>query len=120
MAEYSEVIKQFKRMCKVGNCATTTGCPMYPSCNISQCRKIAFERPAEFETRVMEWAEEHPEPVYPTWAEWLAENGVFGPFKDIKTDFSEIEILYKMRDMMFKPIPADIAEKLGIQPKEGT
>ena len=102
MAEYAEVIKQFKRMCKAGNCATATGCPMYPSCNIGQCRKIAFERPAEFEERVMAWVAEHPEPQYPTWHEYLI--GVH------KASWNMIA---------GKPIPANIAQKLGLQPKEG-
>ena len=46
----------------------------------------------------MEWAEAHPEPEYPTWVEWF--NSMGG------VDCGE-------------PIPADIAEKLGIKPKEG-
>ena len=50
----------------------------------------------------MEWAEEHPEPVYPTWGTWLSE----------KYD-------YDLREIMYTPILADIAEKLGIEPKEG-
>lgn len=101
MAEYNEVIKQFKRMCAHGNCRTATGCPMN-GCNRSQCRKFGFERPREFEQRVMKWAAEHPEPVYPTWGTWLAE----------KYDFD-------LREIMYAPIPADIADKLGIEPKEG-
>ena len=98
MAEFCEVMKQFKRSCPDGQCSSATDCAMYPACNIGQCRKIAFERPAEFERRVMEWAEAHPEPEYPTWVEWF--NSMGG------VDCGE-------------PIPADIAEKLGIKPKEG-
>ena len=100
MAEYSEVINQFKRMCAHGNCRTATGCPM-DGCNISQCRKFGFERPREFEQRVMQWAAEHPEPVYPSWYEYLTDMypSTWNMIKD-------------------KPIPADIAEKLGIEPKE--
>ena len=100
MAEYAEVFKQFKRMCKAGNCSTATGCPMYPSCNIGQCRKIAFERPAEFEQRVMKWAKEHP--AYPSWEEYLCSIG------------------FCSYNSLSEPIPADIAQKLGIEPKEGT
>ena len=97
MAEYTEVIEQFKRMCEWGNCSTATGCPMNLSHNIGQCRKIAFERPAHFAATVMQWAAEHPEPVYPTWWDWFAAGGL---------DPDD-------------PIPADIAEKLGLEPKEG-
>ena len=98
MAEFGEVIKQFNRMCHRENCATTTGCPMYPSCNIGQCRKIAFERQAEFETRVIKWAADHPEPNYPTWYEWLRDMGAWNYLGD--------------------HMPPDIAQKFGVKPKE--
>ena len=107
MAEYGEVIKEFKRMCwKYRRELKCDDCPMYPSCNIGQCRKIAFERPAEFEQRVMKWAKEHPEPVYPTWIEWF-QRQVWKKGTDASSMF------------LYDPIPADIAQKLGIQPKEG-
>jgi hypothetical protein len=92
MAEFSEVIKQFKR-----GCGLKGGCPFFPTCNIGHCRKIAFEHPDEFERRVMEWAEAHPEPKFPRWSDYLNEMG-YG---------------------LYYRIPADIAEKLAIKPKEG-
>lgn len=116
MAEYSEVIKQFKRMCNNGHCATATGCPMYPSSNRGQCRRIAFERPSDFEKRVMEWAAEHPEPVYPTWYKYLENAGIV---TKTKSEYSQIYDTVLPTSKMFDPIPADIAQKLGIEPKEG-
>lgn len=107
VAEFSEVIKQFKRMCKSVTLAKCTRgeCPM--GCeNIGQCRKVAFERPSDFEQRVMSWAAEHPEPVYPTWVEWLREIGIVP---------SEQKCFH---DWLLASIPADIAQKLGIEPKE--
>ena len=56
----------------------------------------------ELERLVMEWAAEHPEPVYPTWAEYLMH---------VYQDVSYARILGET-------IPADIAEKLGIEPKK--
>ena len=106
MAEYLDVMEQFHRMCAKGNCSTATGCPMYPACNISQCRRIAFEKPAEFENRVMDWAKAHPEPQYPTWAVWFRQEGIAPPEQKA------------FHGWLFNPIPADIAEKLGIQPEE--
>lgn len=47
------------------------------------------------------------EPVYPTWIDVLILYGV--------TD----ETGYNYLDSAYNPIPADIAEKLGIEPKEG-
>lgn len=110
MAEFEEVVKQFRRMCETQGC---DGCPMYPACNIGQCRKIAFERPKEFEAKVMQWAQEHHEPVYPTWGDWLAEQGVV-----IKDKIGENKYKYNTLRKVSTPIPADIAEKLEIKPKE--
>lgn len=105
MAEYNEVIKQFKRMCwYFSRDKMQKSCPMctsYPNCNIGQCRKFAFEKP-DFEATVMRWAAEHPEPVYPTWAEYLMHT-----YQDVS--YARI---------LGETIPADIASKLGIQPKE--
>ena len=120
MAEFKEVARHWKRMCNKNWRSTTChGCPIAEhERSYEACSNIGVDI-SIMEEIIMEWAAEFPEPVYQTWAEWLAEKGAFGPFKDIKTDFTEIEILCKMRDMMFQPIPADIAEKLGIEPKEG-
>lgn len=118
MAEYSEVIKQFKRMCwyyssdkRQKNCPI---CTSYPNCNIGQCRKIAFEQPECFNDVVMAWAAEHPEPVYPTWYEWLTSIGAVT--RKVKPDVASTLIETGLLD----PIPADMAEKLGVKPKEGT
>lgn len=111
MAEYTEVIKQFTRMCK-----STTGfkcsrgeCPVMGHAfgceNIGQCRKIAFERPDVFEEKVMAWAAENPEPVYPTWYRWLIMMGAIGSVEDL---FSDLQL----------EIPADKAQELGIEPEE--
>lgn len=126
MAEYTEVIKQFKRMCKsVTPIKCTRGeCPM--GCeNIGQCRKVAFERPAKFEEQVMSWAAEHPEPVYPTWYEWLESEGILTTeiVPNTSTPYAASTMqsymtMIKSTQKMYTPIPADIAQKLGIEPKE--
>jgi hypothetical protein len=71
---------------------------------------------AELEHIIMAWAADHPEPVYPTWAEWLVA-------QDIITEYGRIECVGSgtcgiFTDKGESPIPADIASKLGIQPKE--
>lgn len=111
---FKEVMKQFKRSCPDGQCSSATDCAMYPASNIGQCRKIAFERPAEFERRVMEWAESHPEPEYPTWLEWLQKEGLY-----IRNEIEVGVYFTSVTAKAFEPIPADIAERLGIKPKEG-
>ena len=125
MAEYIEVIKQFKRLCKSINPAKCTRgeCPM--GCeNIGQCRKVAFERPEKFEEQVMAWAAEHPEPVYPTWKEWLVKLGIvsfdvdFHSILDTRPTTLTNTVKAYINEEGSKPIPADIAQKLGIEPKE--
>ena len=62
--------------------------------------------------------------VYPTWEEWLVINGVMEP-DDVRLN-GGYRFYYKGKPVynipspkMFEPIPADIAQKLGIEPKEG-
>ena len=110
MAEYQEVVEHFKRMCNTF--PSCSGCPMYPACNVGRCRKLAFELPKEFEGRVMAWAAAHPKPVYPTWDEVFA------------MEYRKAHGIVPRRDEVLEwaymtPIPADIAGKLGIEPKEG-
>ena len=113
MAEYNDVIKQFKRMCRYyNNRATQNDCPLYckgHGCNISHCRLLAFDD-KKFQNVVMAWAAEHPEPIYPTWREWLLANRII---VDADSDYAAGLLMRRKR------IPADIAEKLGIEPKEG-
>lgn len=107
MAEFLEVHRQFDRMCWYyqRKCECPMGCPMN-GVNISQCRKIAFELPEVTEKTVMSWAAEHPAPTYPSWYRWLIMMGAIGSVEDL---FSDLQ----------REIPADIAQKLGIEPKEG-
>ena len=105
MTEFAVAIKQFKRMCRYYDDydGDRSECPLYykwHGCDISHCRRLAFYD-KEFQNVVMSWAEDHPEPVYPTWYEWLT--SVYPAAWALIAD---------------KPIPADIAQKLGIEPKE--
>lgn len=58
----------------------------------------------------MAWAAEHPEPVYPTWYEWLKDNGL--TFHDAESSW------IGFTERIHHPIPADIAQKLGLEQKE--
>lgn len=115
MAEYNDVIKHFKRMCRYYNGQKCGGCPLYckgHGCNISHCRMLAFDD-KKFQNVVMSWAAEHPEPVYPTWGEWLESFGVVEV-----TKAKDRIITVMMKPELLNSIPADIAERLGIKPKE--
>ena len=64
---------------------------------------------ADVEKNVTAWAAEHPEPVYPTWWSWLINEGVIEKGSTYTGAFDQLKT---------KSIPADIAEKLGIKPKD--
>ena len=70
------------------------------------------------------WAEEHPAPRYPTWREWydaaFSDGSIFrrfcpSIFGDDYRDCGTVGACDKCQD---RPIPADIAAKLGIRPIE--
>lgn len=120
MAKWMEVMNQFNRMCwhYQRKCECPMGCPMN-GVNISQCRRIAFEQPEVTEKTVMDWAEENPEMVYPTWSEWLYEQGVLGD--KVICNVPSMTAHNVATEKVDEPIPDDIAQKLGIsqKPKEG-
>ena len=126
MAEFIEVMRQAKRMCEEQqNIDCCVRCPI----NKNGCMVAAdaeYVDYADAEQKIMHWAAEHPEPLYPTWNEWYRKNFpdayydgkricpmIFrgGESCDSETDCD------KCRD---RPIPANIAEKfIRIKPKEG-
>ena len=123
MAEFQEVMKQAKRMCKeFGNdCAgcglASSHCPLGP---IPENMDADF---ANVERIIMNWAKKHPEPRYPTWEEWHTENFPNAAARVYPCVFADSKSFRCMnhgcdtcRDF---PIPADIAEKLGIKPIGG-
>ena len=71
---------------------------------------------AHVESVVTKWAAEHPEPVYPTWLEWLQSLGYGIAYYDESVNPPGWVFSFEVAE---RPIPADIAQKLGIEPKEG-
>lgn len=127
MSEFQEVIKKQKRMCRhyeelSGSC---TGCPLHDHevayvCTEAPC-VIDIEDVKKAEKIITEWAEKHPEPVYPTWAEWLLEVGggvekLFeaGGYRG-NTYVSDLETVVVAHNTQ---IPADTAHMLGVKPKK--
>lgn len=103
MAEFQEVMRQVARYCSAQTgCAN---CKLYEIAGV-RCPSDMFtaDNGASIEEVVMSWAEEHPEPVYPTWYEYL--NKMYG------AAFGDLRVIGR------QPISADIAQKLGIKPKE--
>lgn len=125
MAEFCEVMRQWRRMCRAfteqgaedARGCVASGCPLGHS---DVCGDIEAADDADFakaETDIMRWAAEHPEPVYPTWKEWLEEQRIVTHF-DFVSDKGTI-VKWELTNKSNCPIPDDIAEKLGIEPKEG-
>lgn len=105
MAEFSEVMHQVQRMChKSCTESRRLSCPF-------DCYVVNNFDIEEFESTVLDWATAHPELKYPTWYAWLVKIGVISWAK-----FDEDYHTHVYRCIMDSSIPADIAEKLGIEP----
>ena len=71
MAEFTEVMRQAKRMCAAyGGMCKIRNCPMVDgeSCRFAEDKEDVDYN--EVERIIMAWAAEHPAPRYPTWREW--------------------------------------------------
>lgn len=130
MASFVEVMRQAERLCSsASSCDDCTLCKG-GSCEICLYLYIQDVDYALLEQKVMQWAAEHPGPRYPTWKEWWKENfpdaeSCFVPcnFMSGKEWYSITKIICRgkapCKECQNKPIPAHIAEKLGIKPIGG-
>ncbi len=117
MPDFITVMKEWRRMCTActdEGMKDGLGCVKH--CMIARnsvCGDIESASNSDIikaEQTIMQWAREHQEPVYPSWDEWLTE--ILG--------LNEHFTLEEAESAMKQPIPPDIAEKLGLEPKEGT
>ena len=95
MAEFKDIIEGAHKICEstlCGACKTLYPC-IYKICNNELHFCNASKNFMGIEAEVLQFLENHPDPVYPTWLDWL-------------------------RDNSSKPIPEEIAKKLGIEPIE--
>ena len=114
MAEFSEVMRQWSRMCgamldQEGKCENCGLLKTYRVC-CGVPNAATSEDFAEVERVVMAYAAEHPEPVYPSIAKYLERFGII-----ICCDGSLQADFFKAN----KPMSADMAKLLGISPGEG-
>lgn len=125
MAKFSEVMRQWRRMCDAMETTAGEGygcdiCPVNNATDTMGCGAI-FDMPPEtnwegMAEKIMRWAAEHPKPAYPTWADFFYDEFLrwcqeYHPGRAKDTD-AWFDYLYETT------IPADIAQKLGIEPKE--
>jgi len=109
VADFVQTMKDWRRMCqhmeKIGGDRSCDICPLggcnaiYEDDGNTDC--------AEIEEKVAAWAAEHPV-VYPTWWEWLENMGIVKAKSEGSRFFDTTR--------MYDNIPADIAQKLGIEP----
>ena len=120
IAAFNFTMNQWRRMCnyyadKYTRCSND--CPILSvyeeGCGAIYENEFAYKVSyAELENLVIEWAKENPEPVYPTWKEVCKELGLV----TVSVDSNG----YKKTTYNWeKQIPAEIARKLGVKPKEG-
>lgn len=122
MAEFTEVMRQVKRMCDATVSEKCHECTLWrpetESCSLyGDDDGVDY---ADMERRVMAWAAEHPAQRYPTWREW--QERMF-QYRDRNISPCEFDVSSRFNckwkscgQCMDEPIPADIAEKLGIRP----
>lgn len=102
MGDFVQTMKDWRRMCNTLGGINCDGCKLHiegDNCVAVYEGEMDY---AKVEKVVTAWAKENPAPIYPTWREFIEDvTGIL------------------MIDVVDDPIPADIAEKLGIEPKEG-
>ena len=115
MAEFQEVMREWVRSRKAINENKLSRCPL---------EMFSDDHIANIEKEVMAWAAENPEPEYPTWEEWLQSVGVMESSERLlrriqgQLLIDGIPIHAVPTSKVLQPMDADIAQKLGIEPKE--
>ena len=113
MTEFQEVMRQGQRMCK--RFKTRGHCPIYDAKLPCPFIDVTNDKNDVIERIIMGWATEHPEPRYPTWKEWQEATFPEARNQLCINHFASAECK-GCAACRSKPIPADIAQKLGIQP----
>lgn len=119
MAEFREVLRQWRRMCTANRCRNCPGRPTDTKegvCVLVQpdvgSDGLRPRTEAECEKIIMSWAAENPEPVYPTWKNYFASlyGQNYGLYGDKQLSVSRL---------CDEQIPPEVAQKLGLEPKYG-
>lgn len=126
MAEFVEVMKQKVRMCDTIPHCKDCRLSSYNNSTRLHCNVFSKKHAKEAEKIIMEWAAAHPEPVYPMWDEWWKQT-----FSDAversapcwrylvdPSRLAEFCVGKDCENCRNRPIPADIAKKLGVKPLE--
>lgn len=113
MAEFKEILQIRQRMCDSTD-RFCTGCPLQ---KFRDCKRPDLNEIDEYEKIIIQWAKEHPEQPYPSWAEWQRETFPDAPMVINLCNFAKCTSPCFESHCREWPIPADIAKRLGIKPK---
>lgn len=117
MAEFVEVIGHVRRICDTYD--VCGGCPLNEGGCLAKFTGDSIDT-EQIEKIVMDWAKEHPEPVYPSWKKgWkqlFPDGGVACPSAMFD---SHLPCTGDCTQCTESPMSPHIAEKLGIKPIGG-
>lgn len=122
MTDFAQTMRDWQRMCsyyeKVNNQDPCEPCLLFGQCGaiFEMDTNIDWEKYADV---IEGWAAENPEPVYPTWIAWLMSEGVI-PTNYMAANSTDSGVragTFYVTSKAFAPIPADIAQKLELEPK---
>lgn len=122
MSEFTEIMRQAKRLCAAhGGMCNMRNCPLDDG---EACRLLPDHGGEDYnklERIIMDWAKEHPEPVYPSWEEGWKQlfpesSGTPCPANYGKKYRNICCVNVLCVNCKQRPIPAEVAEKLGIKP----
>lgn len=118
MAEFVEVMGWFEKMYERNRLLPDCGDCALGNCPVSKCRKMLQENLEECKRVIEQYAAKHSKPQYPTWKEWSEQIFPKAMLPIRPCEFEDISVcVYNSCDeCRGRHIPADIAEKLGIQP----
>lgn len=112
--EFQKIVNQYTRLC-----SSYQNCSQCPINNIrfdGDCLHTWYNEPQRFEEIVVQWAKDNPEPVYPTWEQWVATfpKAKLKDFCPIIFD-SEYPCFTKCTECWRQRIPEYLAKQLGIE-----
>jgi hypothetical protein len=114
VSDFVKTMRDWRRMCDTFSKQYGAECRKYCPLNyLESCGAIwEVERGTygKIAETVDAWAAENPEPQYPTWGEWFLSTRQVPTTAEGGNDFLKT---------LNSPIPANIAEKLGLKPKGG-
>lgn len=97
MSDFVKMMKDWKRMC-ISCQPNCEKCGLFEmGCDTANM----MNEPDRAEKIITKWAAENPEPIYATW-------------REVIEDITGIMMI----DVVDDPVPADVAKKLGLNPKE--